>query len=474
MQLNEYCRLDAHDLAKLIKEKQLSPEEVLDCALKRMHEVNPLLNAVVRDCSDWARAQLKLMTGSEPFYGVPILVKDLGFTLAGVPYTAGSRFFAETVPTLTSDLINRVLALGMLPFAQTNVPELGLSFVTESLLHGPCRNPYDLTRTAGGSSGGSAAAVAAGVAPLALASDGGGSIRIPAACCGLFGFKPSTGLISSGPWVAESWSGLATAYVLTRSVRDSAFLFDRLTAPSINNISFSEESYYEKQRPLKIAIVEDAFPPVALAKPYLDAVEEAVKVLEALGHRIVRPKLALNLEAIDEASMIIIAANTCAEIESHEAMLGRGVRKDELEPITWDIMMQGKSLLASQMINARNYLYQLLRPLHELFNKVDVILTPALAQLPLPIGSLPTDIDLDLYQQKNIEFSPFTSLFNQAGLPAMTMPVMRYGPLPISVQFAAAKNQDTLLLRLALQLQKEFENFSQPVMTLMNKNKVIE
>jgi amidase len=469
MQLNEYCRLDAHDLAKLIKEKQLSPDEALNCALTRMHEVNPLLNAVVRDCSDWARAQLKLMTGSEPFYGVPILVKDLGFTLAEVPYTAGSRFFAETVPTLTSDLINRLLALGMLPFAQTNVPELGLSFVTESQLHGPCRNPYDLTRTAGGSSGGSAAAVAAGVAPLATGSDGGGSIRIPAACCGLFGFKPSTGLVSSGPWVAESWSGLATAYVLTRSVRDSAFLFDRITAPSLNNLSFSEEGFSKKPRSLTIAIVEEAFPPLALAKPCSDAVDQAVKALTALGHHIVRPKLVLNLQAIGEAAMIIIAANTSAEIESQERMLGREVRKEELEPITWDIMMQGKSMLASELIIARNYLYQLLRPLHELFNQVDIILTPALAQLPLPIGSLPTDIDLDQYQQKNIEFSPYTSLFNQAGLPAMTMPVMRYGHLPISVQFAAAKNQDKLLLSLALQLQKVFEDFSQPVMELMHK-----
>lgn len=464
MQLNEYCQLDAHDLAKLIKTKQLSPKEALDCSLKRMHEVNPLLNAVVRDCSDWARVRLKLMTGDEPFYGVPILVKDLGFTMAEIPYTAGSRFFAGSIPSLTSDLINRLLALGFLPFAQTNVPELGLSFVTESVLHGPCRNPYDLKRTAGGSSGGSAAAVAAGIAPLATASDGGGSIRIPAACCGLFGFKPTSGLVSSGPWVAESWSGLATSYVLTRSIRDSAFLFESLTAASLSN--FESTRFKQKQDPLKIAIIEDAFPQVPLAKPCLDALQQAVKVLENLGHQIVRPKFALNLEAIGEAAMVIISANTNAEIENQQNLLGRKARKEELEPITWEIMEQGKSILASQLIFARNHLYQLLRPLHELLNEVDLILTPALAQLPLPIGSLPTNLPLQEYQQKNIEFSPFTSLFNQSGLPAMTMPVMRFGHLPISVQFAAAKNQDKQLLALALQLQREFEDFSQPA--LMN------
>ncbi|MBA2710702.1 MAG: amidase [Tatlockia sp.] len=466
MQLKDYCRLDAHELATQIKKKQLSPEEALDCALKRGEEVNPLLNALTHICKDWALAKLKLMTGKEPFYGVPILVKDLGFTLEGIPYTAGSHFFAGTVPSLTSELINRLVALGMLPFAQTNVPELGLSFVTESRLHGPCRNPYDLSRTAGGSSGGSAAAVAAGIAPLSTASDGGGSIRIPAACCGLFGFKPTTGLVSSGPWVAESWSGLASSYVLSRSVRDSAFLFDRLTAPSLNSVS--EFKFSKTKKALTFALLDGAFPVVPIAKPCLEALDKTLERLENLGHRIVQIKLALDLEAIGEATMVIIAANTHAEIESHQRMLGRRVQKAELEPITWDIMRLGKSISAAQLIIARNTLYYLLRPLHELFSKADMVVTPALAQLPLAIGSLPTDLGLEIYQQKNIEFSPFTSLFNQAGLPAMTMPVMRHEHLPVSVQFAAGKNQDKALLGLALQLQNEFEDFSQPIMNLMN------
>lgn len=459
MQLNEYCQLDAHDLAKLIKEKQLSPEEALDCALRRMEDVNPLLNAVVNDCSDWARAQLRLMTGKELFYGVPVLVKDLGFTLAGVPYSAGSRFFASTVPTLTSDFINRLLALGMLPFAQTNVPELGLSYVTESLLYGPCKNPYDLTRTPGGSSGGSAAAVAAGIAPLATGNDGGGSIRIPAACCGLFGFKPTPGVISEGPWVAEAWSGLGTSYVLTRSLRDSAVLFDRLRAAL--DLSPSKN---RKQNPLTIAIVEGAFPAVAIAKPCWEALEQTVKVLEACGHRILRLQLALNLQAINEAGLVIIAANIAAEIEGQEAFLGRAARREELESVTWAFRARGKTLTASQLIIAKNKLYQHLRPVHELLSQVDMILTPALAQLPLPIGSLSTEDDFDLYLRKNVEFSPFTSLFNQAGLPAMTMPVMRYGQLPVSVQFAAAKNRDKLLFNLALQLEQAFADFTKPIM----------
>ncbi|MBA2657437.1 MAG: amidase [Tatlockia sp.] len=467
MQLKEYCHLDAHELASLIKNKDLNPQEVLNCALERMHEVNPLINAVTRDCSDWAREQLKLMTGKEPFYGVPILVKDLGFTLSGIPHTAGSRFFSTTISPLTSDFILRLLALGMIPFAQTNVPELGLSFVTESQLFGPCRNPYDLTRTAGGSSGGSAAAVAAGIAPLATASDGGGSIRIPAACCGLFGFKPTPGLAPTGPYVAESWSGLASSYLLSRSVRDSASLFEPLTSTILNSSTSMETRFEKDQRPLTLAIIEDAFPKVSIEKPCFTALAEAERILKSMGHQIIRLPFSLDLDAISEVVITLIAANTWAEIESQQLFLNREVDKNELEPISWDFMMLGKAVSASQLIRARNHLYQLMRPLHELFNQVDMILTPALAKLPLVIGSLPTTLDFMQYQQKNIEFSPFTAIFNQAGLPAMTMPVMRECKLPVAVQFAAAKNQDRLLLGLALQLQKEFADFSKPILNVL-------
>jgi amidase len=469
MQLRDYCKQDAYSLAKLIREKQLSPEEALDFALMRMYQVNSQLNAIVTDCSDWARKQLKLMQGNELFYGVPVLVKDLGFTMDGVPYTAGSRFYASTISSQDSDFIKRLLALGMLPFAKTNVAELGLSYVTESVLGGPCRNPYDLARTSGGSSGGSAAAVAAGVAPIATATDGGGSIRIPAACCGLFGFKPSSGLVPTG----ESWSGLATAYVLTRSVRDSALLFELITARSLAEVNQSLVHLYDKyqkHKPLTIALLEGAFAPVPVAKPCREALEHVVEVLKDRGYHLIQHNLALDLASISDAVTIIIAANTCAEIENQQDLLGREVQKNELEPVTWEFMMRGKEISAAQLIRAKNRLYQLTRPVHELLTRVDVILTPALAQLPLTIGSLPTDDTFEHYLKKNTEFSPFTSLFNQAGLPAMTIPVMTYGHLPLSVQFAAAKGQDRLLFELAMFLQTQFPDFTQPVFDLGNGN----
>lgn len=469
MQLSEYCKQDAHSLAGLIKAKQLSPDDTLNFALTRMHEVNPMLNAIVTECSDWARKQLKLMSGNEPFYGVPILVKDLGFMMEGVPYTAGSRFYSSTIPPLNSDFINRLLALGFLPFATTNVPELGLSYVTESVLHGPCRNPYDLSRTPGGSSGGSAAGVATGIAPVATANDGGGSIRIPAACCGLFGFKPTSGLMPTGPWVSEAWSGLSAGHVLTRSVRDSALLFELLSARTLVEAKEHLVSFRNKQRQqqaLSITLLDGAFAAVPVAKPCIDAVEQTIAVLKELGHTVIQRRLVLDINAIGEAVGTLIAANTCAEIENQQFLLGREVQKHELEPVTWEFMIRGKSVSAAKLIAAKNRMYQLLRPLHELLTEVDLILTPAMAQLPLAIGSLSTDDEFNQYLRKNIEFSPFTSLFNQAGLPAMTIPVMFNGHLPLSVQFAAAKGQDRLLLDFAMHLQPQFPDFTQPIINL--------
>ncbi|WED43045.1 amidase [Legionella cardiaca] len=469
MLLSEYCNLDVLGLSEFIKTIGLNPEEVLDCAITRMHEVNPLLNAVVTDCSDWARKQLRKMKGDEPFYGVPILIKDLGFTLEGVPYTAGSAFYTSNKSQFNSDFIQRLLELGMVPFAKTNVPELGLSYVTESLLHGPCRNPYNLNRTPGGSSGGSAAAVAAGVAPLATANDGGGSIRIPAACCGLFGFKPTPGLTPIGPWVAESWSGLSASHVLTRSVRDSALLFECLTASSLQEAKRRIDNFHRQpiaSSPLTIALLHPQIFTVApVAKVYQLAVEHAAKVLRESKHQVEFYDLKLDMEAIGDCTLTIIAANVWAEIENQQHERGRVAKPRDLEPITWEFMLQGQTITASQLINSKNKLYQLLQPLRTLLEQVDILLTPALAQLPLLVGSLQTSRFED-YLQKNHEFSPFTSLFNQAGMPAMTIPVMSHDGFPISVQFAADKGNDRLLLRLASQLSAEFPEFSRPIMTL--------
>lgn len=458
MLVNEYIRLDAQQLAQLIKKGETSAEEALNCAIKRMEEVNPLLNAIITDCSDWGYQQLIRMNGDEPYYGVPLLVKDLGFALQGVRNTGGSRFFQNNKGLATSDFIQRLLDLGFIPFAKTNTPELGLSYVTEPILFGPCRNPYDLNRSPGGSSGGSAAAVAAGVAPVATASDGGGSIRIPAACCGLFGFKPTHGLMPAGPWVEEQWSGMATNFILSRSIRDAADLFP-LLAETIK----LQPSQTILPKQLKFVQLEKAYLPVPIAEPCLAAVDKISAILRTQGHQVEKRTLALDLEKIGECSLILIAANTHAEIIQQEQALGRKATENDLEHITWTFHQQGKKISAAELITAKNMMQQHLRPLHELLKQVDFILSPALAQLPLKIATLRMDDDFESYLQKNIEFSPFTALFNQAGVPAMSLPVYYHNKLPVSVQFAAAKGMDQHLLQLALKLQPLLSDFSQPI-----------
>lgn len=453
MLVREYIQYDAYDLADLIKNRQISVQEALDCALSRIDEVNPALNAVVTDCTEFANKCLSEMEGNEPFYGVPLLVKDLGHALLGIRSTEGSRFFASNLAKKNSDLIRKLIALGFVPIAKTNTPELGLSFVTESTFFGPCHNPYDLGRTAGGSSGGSAAAVAVGIAPVATASDGGGSIRIPAACCGLFGFKPTTGLTPTGPWVGELWSGMATNFVLTRSVRDSTLIFNSLTNQTLSYpLSRKKES-------LTIALLEDAFPPVPIAAECLVAVKKMEELLKNAGHHVVKKHLPLDLNIIGASALLLIAANTCAVIKAQEQELGRKVHADDVEPVTWEFYQRGMTIAAHELIMAKNTLYQAVSPLHEFLEQSDIILTPALAQLPLLIGQLRTDDQFDSYLQKNTAFSPFTSLFNQAGLPAMTLPVMWHQQFPVSIQMGAAKGKDILLLSLADELESILPKF---------------
>lgn len=447
MLVREYINYDAHDLALLIKDKQVSPKEVLACAQERMQEVNDKLNAVTSECFDFAEKCLARMDGNEPYYGVPLLVKDLGFALEGTKLTQGSQFFSNTISNDTSDFINKMMSLGFVPFARTNTPELGLSYVTESRLLGPCRNPFDLRRTPGGSSGGSAAAVAVGIAPVATASDGGGSIRIPAACCGLFGFKPTPGLTPAGPWVSEQWSGMATDHVLTRSVRDSSDVFVKI-------VQSPQMMPKHHKKSLVITQLEGVFAEVPIAQPCLEALEKGKDLLRKAGHTITSAHLDLNLTEINQCTLVLIAANVCAVIEEQQKIVGRTPTVDELEPITWEFYQLGKRIAAYELIIAKNKLYHLLRPLHQLLEHTDVVLTPALAQLPLLIGQLKTDDEFYSYLQKNTEFSPFTSLFNQAGLPAMTVPVMFHSHLPCSIQLGASAGHDLELLKLAEQIQQ--------------------
>lgn len=447
MYSREYQALDALALARLVKRKEVSPQELLNCALSRLDEANPALNAVVTDCVQFAEQQIKQLSGDEPLAGVPLLVKDLGFAIKGIRDTSGSHFFQDQKSPDHSDFIKKMLALGLIPFAKTNTAEFGLSYVTEPALFGPCRNPLDLTRTAGGSSGGSAAAVAAGIAPVATASDGGGSIRVPAACCGLFGLKPSTGLMPTGPWVAESWSGLASPHVLTRSIEDSRFLFEQLTA---ERLPFKPDTL---PKTLKIVQLQGAFAPVQVDPVYSQAITRMSELLQQMGYSVDTIDFPLNQEEIAKVMLPLIAANTAAVIEYGQHLFGRKVHQEEIEPISWEFYQMGLKIKGTEVIMAKNRLYYLMQPVRTLFQQVDLVLSPALAKLPLKIGELSTQDSFDSYVQKNAAFSPFTSLFNQSGLPAMSLPVLNHNNLSVSVQFASGFGREGLLYALAEALQ---------------------
>ncbi|OZB13413.1 MAG: amidase, partial [Hyphomonas sp. 34-62-18] len=329
--MTRYSEYDGLGLAELVRTRQVSPEELLETALSRADSVQSQINCFAALYPDIAREQIKAGGLEGPYAGVPFVVKDLGVEVKGAPVTSGSRAFKGNVASRDSTLVERFRKAGLVFFGATTTPEFGLTLTTESTLYGQSRNPWDTTRITGGSSGGAAAAVAAGVLPVAHASDGGGSIRIPAACCGVFGLKPSRGRMPMGPAKTEGWNGLSTVGVVSRTVRDTAALLDLTHGPETGSryaapapapaLSYLSEVERDP-RPLRIA-----YWPVAPngTKPDADAAEglaNTVKLLEQLGHTVVEAAPVIDGEAIAKAGLFTISANIAALVE--ERGIARG------------------------------------------------------------------------------------------------------------------------------------------------------
>ncbi|MCC5791384.1 MAG: amidase [Legionellaceae bacterium] len=448
--MTNYLQCDALALAAQIKAGHCSAEEALQLALARSQAVNASLNAVTHYCVDWGRAQLARMQGDEPFYGVPLLVKDLGFSLAGQPSCSGSRFLQAQIATQNHVMIDSLLALGFVPFGLTNTPELGLSYVTEPLLSGPCRNPYDLMRTSGGSSGGSAAAVAAGIVPLATASDGGGSIRIPAACCGLVGFKPGNAMFSNGPGMAEAWSGMAVHFLLARTLRDVQQLFQALLKGAF---PFTQE-VPARQSPRFIR-ASGLFQAESVQPRWQRALDDFSEALRQQHYQVVEQNIVLDHATIAHCSLTLIKANVAAEFAAIYQRTGRQVEEGQVEPITWRFLQDGRAVSAAELIVAKERLFQCLQPLQALLAGGDVILSPALATDPLEHGEFSMAEEYESYLIKHQRFSPFTALANQAGIPAISLPVVSAEPLPLAVQLMMGPWRDASLLELCARLRQQ-------------------
>jgi len=456
MDFEDYRRHDAVGLAELVARREVSPGELLDAAAARMAQVNPQINAVTQDLTERARGEA---AGSGAFRGVPFLLKDLGATLAGTPTTGGSRLFADAVATADSALTAAYKGAGLSIFGKTNTPEFGLWPMTESELLGVCRNPWDLSRTPGGSSGGAAAAVAAGIAPAAHASDGGGSIRTPAACCGLFGLKPSRGRVSFAP-LGEGWAGASIQHAVTRSVRDSAHLLDVACRPQPGDPyflapperPFAEEAAREPGR-LRIAFTTAAMQAPGLDPECAAAVLEAAKLCEALGHHVEEATIPGDAAAMQAAAGVVISASIAAGLDAEAERRGRPIEPGDVEAATLATYRRGSGVTAAAYVRGIQALHAYTRVEAQLFETYDVLLLSTLGSPAIPIGWILEDPKL--IGERLFAFMPNTQAFNNTGQPAMTVPLAQSrSGLPIGIQFVARMGAEATLFRLAAQLEQ--------------------
>ncbi len=469
--------LDATAQAELIATKEATSTELIDAAIDRIERLDGDINAVIMRWFDRARAQASAFDGlplqsdqrNTPFGGVPFLIKDLGIHAAGMPITSGNRAALDALPLSKHDshLMERFRDAGLITLGRTNSPEFGSLPVTEPLAYGPTRNPWNTDHTPGGSSGGAAAAVAAGMVPIAHASDGGGSIRIPASCSGLVGLKPTQGRISMGPERDES--GLSTQLCVSRSVRDTARMLDAVHGPGVGDTviaappsrPYVEELGVDPGR-LRIGLLDTHPTGGALHADCVEAVRSAAALLEGLGHDVSlgHPTI-LEDNEFPRRFAAMWAALMAVGIEALGATIGREMTADDIEPVNWAQGEYAGNLSATQYAMALAAVGQYRRKVHQWWaDGWDLLLTPTLAAPPLPIGALydaDDGISPDNPMAPSIragQFVAFTPQFNATGQPAINLPLhWNEAGLPIGVQLVAAYGREDLLIQVASQLE---------------------
>jgi amidase len=456
MELDEYAGLDAVGLAALIRAGEVTAAEV---------------EAVARRALERAHADLHALTGplfspaldaepGGPLAGVPFVIKDSGPFARGVPFTLGSRAIRGAVALTDHDLMTRFRAAGLVALGQTTAPELGLSFATEPRRYGPTRNPWDTDRGVGGSSGGAAALVAAGAVPFAHGNDGGGSLRVPASCCGLVGLKPSRGRTPSGPYAGEGGFGLIVEFGLTRTVRDTAVLLDAVSAAPVGDKCaappplrpYAEELRADPGR-LRVALTTTAWSGAAVDAQVAAATETAGTVLEWLGHTVTEASPDIDAEALARAATLATLATGGAVLAAP-----RLPDRSRMEAVSRRVLAETEAATALDVLAAVDAQHRVTRPVGLFFTRHDLLVTPTLARLPAPHGTLDYDNPrhtVRSWLDRMFEYGPFTAAFNVSGHPAISLPLAlsREG-LPIGVQLVAAYGREDLLLRVAAQLEQ--------------------
>ena len=463
MTFDEYESHDAVGLAERVRSGEVQPSELLDAAMERAQDRNPDLNAIVVDMEKQARSRIEAGLPEGPLRGVPFLLKDLHMLYADGRSTNGSALFRDSVADHDSELVRRYKHAGLVIFGRSASPEFGLTATTESAVFGVTRNPWSPEHTAGGSSGGASSAVAGGILPAAHASDGGGSIRIPAACCALYGLKPTRGRTPYGPDAGEGWSGMSCMHAVTRSVRDSAALLDVTQGPDSGAPYVApppERPYLEEvgaaPGQLRIALQKQPWNGSALHPDCLAGVEDAATLLSDLGHHVEEAPLEIDYGTLGPASNVITSANLRALVDDRISHLGRELADDDLEPITHAMYQAGEKRTASDYARAVRTIHAVGRSVAGHMQRYDLILSPTMASPPPPVGALSlSNPDRASYGRDILSAIGFTQLFNAAGNPAASLPLYwnREG-LPIGIQLAARFGDEATLFRVSAQLEE--------------------
>jgi amidase len=467
LNLAEYVSFDGVGLSRLISSGEVSASEVAAAAQRAIEMVNPKINAVVET---WAAEESPVVSGdagTRPLASVPFLLKDLGVTMKGRCCAMGSRMADGVIAKEDSNLMVRFREAGLVTIGRTTIPELAVSTTTEGRMYGPTRNPWVLERGTGGSSGGAAAAVAAGVIPIAHATDGGGSIRVPASFNGLFGMKPTRGRVSNGPAVDEVWNGLGVHMGLSRTVRDSAALLDAINGGGFGEpyqIAPPARSYLSELQnspgKLKVGLMMNPANGARTSAVVKNAILAVARLLESLGHEVeeVESYLGVSWDAFVHANAQIWTVNATSRLDTLSTITGRVVTEAILEPATYAVYQYGRRVSGTDLLTALQTRNTVTRAAGRLFGQYDVALTPTLPELAPLIGEynrVETSVDGLGWIAHVLAQTPFTALANVAGLPAMSVPLSFDDEtgLPIGAQFGAAFGREDLLFRLAAQLE---------------------
>lgn len=464
MSFHEYSDFDGLGLAELVRKGEVSAAELVEAAIERIERRNDALNAVVFKGYDEARAAARGKLPDGPFRGVPFLVKDHDVAVGGWPTTHGSRFLRDNIEPVDSGLVRRFRESGVVLLGKTNAPEFGITGTTEGAFLGVCRNPWNLNHSTGGSSGGSSAAVAAGIVLMAHAADGLGSIRIPAACCGLVGLKTTRDRNPDLPDGYDYAFGLVVSHVVSRTVRDSAAMLDATAKPepaSPYPAPPKERPYVEEitRAPGRLRIAWQAEPPESRpVDPEVQvALEQTATLLRALGHEVIERGLDLDYRALNAAYGPPSAANFAAGMRRLIERVGREPEPDELEHLSWGGLRAGRTVTGEEVMWGLQELRMLNRRTLAFFEDIDVYLCPVMTAPPPPIGYLdPVAVRAREVNQRQGRLFPYTAPFNVSGQPSLSLPLAwSAGGLPIGMMFTAKYADEAVLFRLAAQLEKE-------------------